>query len=292
MRKHPLLYAMAAPAAIWLIMFRILPNIGALIAFQNFNIYKGMWKSTWVGFDNFRTIFAYDDFYMIFTNTLIFGFLLTGFGWTVPILLALSINEVRSLRLKRSLQTVIYLPHFFSWVVISGLFFQFFGLNGVVNRVVEALGGEPVLFVQQRWFFRPMVVLASLFRDSGYGTIVYLASIAGIDPALYEAAQLDGAGRFRRIFSITLPSIMPTAIVLLLLGIGQFMQLGFDRVWNFLTPLTWSVGDVFDTYVYRVGITQGQYSLTTAIGLFQSVVGLVLVIGFDRMTKRLSGGLW
>ncbi len=291
-RKHWMLYVMVIPGIVWFVMFRLIPDAGAVIAFQDYNIFRGMAGSEWVGLKHFRYLITYPGFYQILGNTLLLGLVTILFGWPVPIILALGINEVRVTGLKRGLQTILYLPHFFSWVVIAGLFFQVLGLNGVVNNVIDALGGDRILFVQQRWFFRPMVVLASLYRDSGYGTIVYLAAIASINPELYESAMMDGANKIQQIIHVTIPMILPTAFVLLLLRIGNFMQLGFDRIWNFLTPLTWSVGDVFDTYVYRVGITEGQYSLTTAIGLFQSLVGFILIYGFNKLTKKVSGGLW
>ena len=291
-KKHWMLYVMVIPGVVWFIMFRLIPDAGSVIAFQDYNIFKGMSGSEWVGLKHFRYLGTYPGFYQILTNTLVLGLLTILFGWPVPILLALGINEVRHTGMKRGLQTILYLPHFFSWVVIAGLAFQVLGLNGVVNTVIERLGGDPILFVQERWFFRPMIVLTGLYRDSGYGTIVYLAAIASINPELYESALMDGANKIQQIVYVTIPMILPTAFVLLLLRIGNFMQLGFDRIWNFLTPLTWSVGDVFDTYVYRVGITEGQYSLTTAIGLFQSVVGFILIYGFNRLTRKVSGGLW
>ncbi|MFW5776593.1 MAG: ABC transporter permease [Spirochaetota bacterium] len=291
-RKHWMLYVMVIPGIIWFVMFRLIPDAGSVIAFQDYNMFKGVAGSEWVGLAHFRRLLDYPDFYRILSNTLIMGFLTVLFGWPVPVILALGINEVRVMRLRRGLQTMLYLPHFFSWVVIAGLFFQVLSLNGVVNTIIVGLGGERIFLVQQQWFFRPMIVIASLYRDSGYGTIVYLAAIASISPELYESAMIDGASKLQQVVHVTIPLILPTAFVLLLLRIGNFMQLGFDRIWNFLTPLTWSVGDVFDTYVYRVGITEGQYSLTTAIGLFQSLVGLILIYGFNRLTKKVSGGLW
>ena len=287
-----MLYFMVLPGLIWFIMFRLIPEAGMVIAFQDYNIFRGVLESEWVGFKHFAYLFQYRDFYRVFYNTMAIAVLNILFGFPAPIILALALNEVRTTKLKRGLQTVFYLPHFFSWVMISALFFQLLSMNGIVNQIIEAFGGERTLLVQQSWFFRPMIVISGLYRDTGYGTIVYLAAIAGIDPQLYEAAMIDGANRFQRIVRVTLPCIVPTAVVLLLLSVGRFMQLGFDRIYNFLTPLTYGVGDIFDTYVYRVGITEGQYSLTTAIGLFQSVVAFVMIWGINRLMRRVSGGLW
>jgi putative aldouronate transport system permease protein len=193
---------------------------------------------------------------------------------------------------KRSVQTILYLPHFFSWVIIAGFCFQLLGSNGPINMMRSLLGAEPRLYLQIESFFRPIVVGAGIYRDAGWGTIIYLAAMAGINPELYEAATIDGATRFQRIVWITVPCVLPTTAILLLLRFGSFMNFGFDRIWVFLTPMTYRVGDIFDTFVYRVGITQGEYSLTTAIGLFQSAVGLTLIVGVNRLTKRVSGGLW
>lgn len=292
-KKNKLLYVMVLPGLIWLLMFRLIPNLGIVIAFQDYNIFRGITESEWVGLKHFIHLFQNQDFYRIFFNTMAIAFLALLFEFPAPIILALSLNEIRSSFLKRGLQTIFYLPHFFSWVMISALFFQLLSMNGVVNQIIVALGGQRILLVQQTWFFRPMIVITGLYRDIGYGTIVYLAAIASIDTQMYEAALIDGANKFQQIRYITLPSLIPTAIVLLLLSIGRFMQLGFDRIYNFLTPLTFSVGDIFDTYVYRVGITEGQFSLTTAVGLFQSLITFVMIWFTNRlMKKQTGGGLW
>ena len=191
-------------------------------------------------------------------------------------------------RPKKSVQTILYIPHFFSWVIIAGFAFQLLGSQGPVNAIREWLGLETRLFVQEPSFFRLMVTGAAVYRDAGWGTIVYLAAISGINPELYEAALMDGASRLQRMTRITLPLILPTAIILLLLSIGRFMNLGFERIYVFLTPMTYRVGDIFDTYVFRAGIVEGQYSLTTAVGLFQSLVGFALVTTFNRIAHRLG----
>jgi putative aldouronate transport system permease protein len=291
-RKHWLLYLMVIPGVAWLVMFRYIPFAGSVIAFQDYSIFRGVWGSDWVGLDHFERLFQYDYFWQLLRNTMLLAFYELAFGFPVPIILALAINEVRNSTVKRGVQSLLYLPHFLSWVIIAGLFTRIFGYSGAVNAVRGALGYEPVIFVQQQWFFRPMVILATIWRDSGWGTIIYLAAIAGISPSLYESAMVDGANRLQRIIHITIPSILPTTIVLLLLRVGRFMNLGFDRVWNFLTPLTYSVGDIFDTYVFRVGIGGAEYSFTTAVGLFQSVVAFVMIVGVNNLTKKTSGGLW
>jgi putative aldouronate transport system permease protein len=283
---------MALPGVVWLVLFRYVPILGSVIAFQDYKIFLGLANSDWVGLQNFRSLFANDNFVRILRNTLVLGFYTVVLIFPIPIVVALMLNELRSVALKRSVQTLLYLPHFFSWVIIAGFAFELLSLQGPLNEARRLMGLDSVLYMQQSRAFRPIVTLATVYRETGWGTIVYLAAISGIDPQLYEAAAIDGAGRLQRMRHITVPSILPTAVVLLLLSIGNFMNLGFDRVWVFLTPMTYETGDIFDTFVFRVGISQGEYSVTTAIGLFQSVVGLLLIVLANRASHRLSEGLW
>jgi len=292
LRSYWMLYAMAVPGVVWLVLFRYIPMMGSIIAFQEYQIFRGIWKSPWVGFLHFERLFASPDFYRVFRNTLILGFYNVFLTFPIPIALAVFINEVQLVRVKRTIQTILYLPHFFSWVIIAGLTFNVLSLNGPINGLLSYFGHRPILFMQRESMFRFIVTTAAVYKEAGWGTIVFLAAITGIDTQLYEASMIDGANRAKRIFHITIPSILPTAVILLLLRIGNFMNLGFDRVYNFLTPLTYSVGDIFDTYVFRVGITNGRYSFTTAVGLFQSAIGVLLIWGFNRLSKKISGGLW
>lgn len=293
-RKYKALYLMALPGVIFFIMFRYIPLAGVIIAFQDYMIFKGIMDSPFVGFKHFQSLYEYPQFWRVLKNTAIIGLNNIVFVFPVPILLALMFNEIRQLLYKRVLQTVYYVPHFFSWVIIAGLTFDFLSASGFVNIIRGWFGLDTVLFMQSEAYFRVIVVLTSIWRDSGWGTIVLLAAISSINPELYEAAMVDGANRFRQMVSITLPLMMPTIVVLFLLNIGNFLDLSFDQIYNLLTPMTYPVGDVIDTYVYRVGIVQGQYSATTAVGLFQSVIGLILVLFFNRLAKRYQedGGLW
>lgn len=288
LRHHWALYLMLVPGLIWLVMFRYVPFSGSVIAFQDFQIFRGIRESPWVGLEHFRTLLQYPDFYRVLTNTLVLGAYMILFTFPIPIVLALLLNEVHHKGTKKSIQTILYIPHFFSWVIIAGFAFQLLGAQGPVNAVRAWLGLDVRLFVQEPSFFRMMVTGAAIYRDAGWGTIVYLAAISGINPELYEAALMDGANRFQRMVRITLPLILPTAIILLLLSIGRFMNLGFERIYVFLTPMTYRVGDIFDTYVFRVGIVEGQYSLTTAVGLFQSLVGFCLVMTFNWIANKLG----
>lgn len=286
-------YLMVLPGLIFFIIFKFIPMLGSVIAFQEYNVVGGIFKSPWVGLDNFKTLFAYDDFQRILKNTLILGFFKTILIFPIPVLLSLMLNEVKSLKLKKGIQTAIYIPYFISWVVVGGLIFDMFGIGGLFNNVRDVFGMQPVLAMQKESWFRPIYLISSIWKESGWGTVVYLAAMSGIDPSLYESAQMDGASRFQRMRHITLPLLIPTVVTLFLLNIGNFLELGFDQVYNLQTAMTYSVSDIFDTYVYRTGILQARYSFTTAVGLFQSVVGLILVLVFNKISQKTSeGGLW
>ncbi|MEO2203516.1 ABC transporter permease subunit [Paenibacillus pabuli] len=292
MRKHWMLYVMILPGILFYIIFKYIPLGGSVIAFQNFQIMKGIWSSPWVGLDNFKFILTYQDFYNVLRNTALIAFYKLVVGFPAPILLALLFNEVRKMLAKRFLQSLFYLPHFLSWVVVGGIVFEVLASVGFVNAVRGWFGFEPILYMQQEQYFRPIVVLSSIWKEVGWGTIIYLAAISGVDPTQYEAAVMDGANKWKQAIYITLPALFPTILILFLLNIGNFLELGFDQVYNLLTPMTYSVGDIIETYVYRSGVLQGQYSVTTAIGLFQSVIGFILLWVFNRLAKKTGEGLW
>lgn len=293
-KKYWPYYVMALPGVVYLIIFKFVPMLGCVIAFEDYQVYKGIFDSDWVGLKNFRNMFAYSDFSRILTNTLLMGLYRIVFTFPVPVILALMMNELGSPRLKKCIQTAVYIPYFLSWIIVSELIFDFLGVSGLFNRVRALLGMRSLLVMQQSKYFRTVYVISTIWKEAGWGTVVYMAAIAGIDQSLYEAASIDGATRWQKIRFITFPLIVPTALTLLLLQIGSFMELGFEHVYSLLTPMTYSTGDIFDTYVYRVGILQAQYSITTAVGLFQSVIGLVLVVFFNQLSKKVSedGGLW
>lgn len=285
-RSQWMLYTMVLPGLLYFIVFKYVPLLGSVIAFQDFQILNGIWKSPWVGFKHFEFMFTYPDIVLVLKNTLLLGAYQLVFGFPAPILLAILLNEVRLMFLKKTIQTFFYLPHFLSWVIVGGLIFELLSLGGFVNTLRTWFGAEPVLYMQRESFFRTIFILSSIWKEIGWGAIIYLAAIAGINPSLYEAAKVDGAGKFRQIWSITLPALMPTIMILLLLKIGNFLELGFDHVYVLLTPSTIAVGDIIDTYVYRTGILEGQYSFTTAVGLFKSIVGFVLLYGCNYMAKK------
>lgn len=292
-RKYWPLYLMAMPGLAFFIIFRYIPIGGSVIAFKDYSVFKGIADSPWVGFKHFHLLFDSPSFYRVLSNTIILGLLKVVVLFPVPIILALMINEVRLALLKKGVQTALYVPHFLSWVIIAGITFDMFSLNGIFNTVRGWFGFEPNLLMQEEQYFRWIYVFTGIWRDAGWGTIIYLAAISSMDPQIYESAIVDGASRFKQILKITLPLLLPTATILFLLNLGHFMELGFDHVFNLLTPMTYSVGDIIDTYVYRTGILEARYSFATAVGLFQAVIGFMLVFIFNQMSKKVSdGGLW
>ncbi|BFT74436.1 polygalacturonan/rhamnogalacturonan ABC transporter permease [Paenibacillus sp. P36] len=287
------LYVMAIPGIVFLVIFKYIPLAGAVIAFKDYSVFKGFIDSPWVGLKHFKTLIHHPDFVRVFGNTMILGLLKIVLVFPVAVLLALMMNEIRKSALKKGIQTALYIPHFLSWVIVAGIIFDFFSISGLFNIVFGWFGHEPVLAMQESVYFRPIYVISSIWRDAGWGTVVYMAAISAIDPQLYESAMIDGASKFRQIRHITFPLLLPTVLVLFLLEIGNFLDLGFDQVFNMLTPMTYSVGDILDTYVFRTGIQQAQYSFATAVGLFQSVIGFTLVFIFNKLSKKVSdGGLW
>lgn len=287
-------YVMVLPGVIFFLVFKYIPMLGSMIAFQDYSVFKGFFGSDWVGLKHFKALITYPDFKRIFTNTLVLGLCKTVLIFPIPVILSLMLNEVKNLKVKKAIQTAVYVPYFLSWVIVGGLVFDIFGVGGLFNNIRNFFGLDTLLAMQKESWFRPIYVLSSIWKETGWGTVVYLAAISGIDPSLYESAAIDGASRFARMKYITFPLLIPTVLTLFLLSIGSFLELGFEHVYNLLTPMTYSVGDIFDTYVYRVGIQKAQYSFTTAVGLFQSTIGLILVVTFNKLSKKFSddGGLW
>lgn len=294
MKKYWPYYVMVLPGVIFFLAFKYIPMLGSVIAFQDYSVFKGILDSNWVGLKHFKALVTYPDFRRIFTNTLVLGLCKTVLIFPIPVILSLMLNEVKNLKLKKAIQTAVYIPYFLSWVIVGGLVFDIFGVGGLFNNIRNFFGLDTVLSMQKESWFRPVYILSSIWKDAGWGTVVYLAAISGIDLALYESAAIDGASRFARMRYITFPLLIPTILTLFLLNIGSFLELGFEQVFNLLTPMTYSVGDIFDTYVYRGGIQQAQYSFTTAVGLFQSTIGLIMVVTFNKLANKFSddGGLW
>lgn len=278
---------------LFLLVFRYLPMLGNVIAFRRFRPGGSVFGDEWVGFRYFEMFIQNAQFWQVFWNTVILGLLTLLVCFPLPIVFALLLNELRSRRFKKIVQTVSYLPHFMSIVIVAGLVLQLTSVNGTVNQIVEAFGGDPVAFMQQPEWFRTIYVSSEVWQTVGWGTILYLAALTTIDDQLYEASRIDGANRWQQTWHITLPGIRPTMMVLLILNIGSFMAVGFEKVLLLQNPLIYSTGDVISTYLYRVGIQSAQFSYGTAIGLFEALIGLVLVLSANAVSRRLTGAsLW
>lgn len=293
--KERYLYLMTLPGIIFMILFRYLPMGGLIIAFKNYSIRKGILGSAWVGLENFRFVFTKNpDFFNIVRNTLQINILELIFAFPFSIVLALFINEVREKQLKKFIQSTVYLPYFVSWVVFAGIVIQFLSPDtGIVNKIIQIFGGQSIPFMQEEKYFKAIVVLSDIWKGAGWGTIMYLSALTGIDQEIYDASKIDGASRWQTMRYISIPGISDTIVVLLLLRIGAMMDVGFEQIYVLCKPILYSVGDVISTYVYRVGIGNAQFSMTAAIGLFQSVVGLILIIICNSICKKLfSKSLW
>ncbi|MDD9267193.1 ABC transporter permease [Paenibacillus sp. GCM10023248] len=280
---------MAIPGLTYFFTFKYIPLVGNVIAFQNYNLFLGFLHSKWVGLDHFLTLFRYDDFWIIMRNSLKLGLYSIAFGFPAPLILALLLNELRVMWLKRPLQTMLYLPHFLSWVIVGGIFSNLLDAKGWMNQMLSHIGLGPFDFLGNSTTFLGTIISISIWKEIGWGTIIYLAALAGINPSLYEAATVDGASRLRQIWSITLPSLMPAIIVLLLLRVGNLLDANIEQMLMFLNPLVRDVGEVFDTFIYRVGLLDSQYSYSTAIGLFKSVIGLILLTFVNTLSKKTTG---
>lgn len=285
------LVVLALPALVFMVLFRVVPAFGSVIAFQDYNIFRGLLGSEWVGLQNFREMVLYHNFGRVLRNSLIIGFQKLIFTFPFPVILALLLNEVFRPLWKRSVQTLVYLPHFLSWVIVSQIFINILSpQGGLINIVLErGLGMDPISFLTQERFFRPIVVISSIWKESGFDSIVYLAALAAIDQQLYEAAAIDGASRWKQLWRITIPMLIPTMVVLFLIKAGRFLEIGFDQIWTLANPVVWPVADIFDTYVYRKGLLDGAYSLTTAVNLFKTVVSVTLLVSLNQLAKRTLG---
>jgi putative aldouronate transport system permease protein len=278
---------LALPGILYFLIFKYLPMWGLVLSFQNYSPFLGVFNSPWVGWDHFQRLFSNPDFPILFRNTLAISFLNLIFFFPLPIIISLLLNELRSEIYKRFIQTVIYLPHFLSWVIIFSLTFLMLSQSdGLVNKLLEYLGRDKYPFLTNPNIFWFLLTAQSIWKEVGWGTIIFLAAIAGVDPQLYEAARIDGANRFRQMWHVTLPAIRTVIVILLILRLGDILEVGFEQVFLMYNGAVANVAEVFDTYVYRVGIQQGQFSYSTAVGLFKSLVGLVLVVFANKLAKK------
>lgn len=289
MVQHRAFYLLFLPAAAFLILINYIPMAGIVIAFKQFNIKGGLWHSPWVGFKYFKQMVETPSFLAILWNTIRISFLKILFGFPAPILFALILNEIPGLRARKVFQTISYLPHFLSWVVVAGLVLTMLSVQGPVNTLLSLLGRKPVIFMQEARFFTAIVVVSDIWKGVGWGSIIYLAAIAGIDVQLYEAAAMDGARRLQRIRHITLPSLVPVIGTLFILRMGGLLNAGFDQVLNLYNPMVLDKADIIDTYVYRTGLVQMQYSFSAAVGISKNLVGFLMVILTNSIVNRLGG---
>jgi len=289
LRRYWVVYMLALPGLVHLIVFKYAPMQGILIAFQKYSYRNGIWGSPWVGFENFRVLLQDAQFYRVLGNTLLINVYNIIFGFTFIVLLALLVNEIRLNWLKNSFQTFIYLPHFLSWVIFAGIMINLLSPSeGAVNKIINFFGYDSVYFLVKPEYFRSLLVLTGMLKEAGFGTIIYLAAMASINPQLYESAVIDGANRVQLIRYITFPSILPTVAVLFILNMANIFHSNFDQVFNMYNPAVYETGDVLSTYLYRIGLLQGKFEMATAIGLIFSLIGLLILYFTNRFIRRLN----
>ena len=290
MKRELPLHMMLLPAVIIVLIFVYVPMAGLVIAFQNYSPALGILKSEWIGFDNFTYIFGMQDFGRVLWNTFYIAFLKIVMNLACPVILAILMNELKNVGMKKCVQTVVYLPHFLSWVILSGVLVDILSPSeGIVNKVITMFGGDPIFFLGNEKIFPYVIVITNTWKEVGWQTIIYLAAISGIDPTLYEAAIMDGAGRFRQVINITIPCIMGTIILLLVLSLGSILNAGFDQIFNLYSPQVYATGDIIDTMVYRLGLVDAQFGPSTAMGLFKSVISLIFVVASYYLADKWAG---
>lgn len=293
-RKEWQIYALLAPTIVWFIMFLYLPMYGLQIAFKDYSVFRGVVASPWVGLEHFYTLFENAQFLRSIRNTFFISGLSLIFGFPVPIILALMFNEILNQKFKKSMQTIVYLPHFISMVIIAGIVISVFSPSaGVVSFVMQKLGFEPIYFLSRPEWFRPIFIGSGIWQEAGFQSIIYLAAIAGVSPALYESAVMDGATRWQMMWKITIPLILPTIIIMLIIRVGNLLEVGFELIILLYQPATYETADVISTFIYRQGLVGSQYDLAAAAGLFNAIVAFILVISANTFSRRYSNvSLW
>ncbi|MFD1464547.1 ABC transporter permease [Lapidilactobacillus mulanensis] len=281
-------HLMMLPGMLFLLVFSFVPMAGIVMAFQNYIPAKGILGSDWVGLANFKYMFQIPDSMQILANTVIIAGWKIVFNTIVPVVFALLLNEIRVNWAKRTIQTVVYLPNFLSWVVLATVVINLFDYHGPVNTFLQTFGVKPILFMGSNDWFRPIMIGSDVWKGFGYGSIIYLAALTGIDPGLYEAAEMDGASRWSQLLHVTLPGMLPTIMMMTALNLTNILNAGFDQIFNMYNPIVYQTGDIIDTYVYRVGLLGQQYSLGTAIGLLKSLVGATLMISANEASKKFA----
>ena len=279
-------HLMLLPGMIFILIFNYIPMGGMVMAFENFKPAKGIFGSDWVGFKQFERLFSNSDFYELIRNTLVISLGKLVIKLVVAVAFAVLLNEIKTMWLKKSVQTIVYLPHFLSWVVLAPVVFYMFGINGTVNNLFSSFGLDKINFIGSNDYFQGLLIGTSIWKEFGYGSIVYLAAITAVDPGLHEAAAIDGASWWQRVWNVTLPAMVPIIILMLAIDVGHVLSAGFDQVYNLYSVRVYETGDILDTYVYRVGLQQRQYSFATAVDMFKSIIGLVLMLSVNGLSKK------
>jgi len=288
------LYLFLVPIFIIYLVFKYYPMYGIQIAFKDFSPSQGIWGSDWVGFQHFIDFFNSYNFWTIMNNTLILSLLSLLFSFPAPIIIAIMLNQMLGKRYKKVVQTVIYAPHFISTVVLVGMLSVFLSPNsGIVNHIITWFGGEPIMFMADEGWFRPLYILSGIWQETGFATIIYLAALAGVNPELHEAATMDGASKWKRVWNVDIPSILPTIVILLILALGNIMSIGFEKAFLMQSDLNYGTSNIIPTYVYEMGIQKAQYSFSTAVGLFNSFINIILIVTVNRIAKKMTEtSLW
>jgi putative aldouronate transport system permease protein len=291
LHRYKYLYLLILPSLAYYIIFHYVPLYGVVLAFKNFRISKGILESPWADplLRHYSRLFGNPDFWRAVKNTFVISLLKLVFAFPAPIVLSLLLNEVPDRLFRKSVQTIMYLPHFISWVVIGGIMIMMLSRDtGIVNIFLGHLGVAPNQYITDSFFFRPILVVSDIWKNMGWGTIIYLAALSGVDPFMYEAAIIDGAGRLRILWNVTLPQIRSTIAIMLILNLGRIMNAGFEQIFVLYSPPVYDVGDIIDTYVYRIGILDMQYSIGTAAGLFKGIVGCIFIVSANRAIKAMG----
>jgi len=293
LKRNKLIYLMLIPALVYIIVFRYVPMYGVQIAFKDYSFSRGIWGSEWIGLRNFRDFFTSIYCWRVIRNTILINLISLFFAFPIPIILALLLNEVKCMAFKRTVQTITYMPYFVSLVVTVGIIYDFFSNNGIVNSMLSYLGIEPIQFLQKPQWFRPLYIGSGIWQEAGWNSILYLAALTNIDPTLYEASDLDGANRWKQTLHVTLPGIMPVIVIMLILRMGNMMNVGIEKIILMYNPLTLETGEVISTYVYKRGIQEMSYGFSAAVGLINSTINLILLTASNWMSSKLSENkLW
>lgn len=282
------LHLMIFPGLLFILLFKYMPLGGITIAFKEFLPGKGIWGSPWVGLENFEYMLALPDTKRVMWNTLFIAAAKILINFPVPIIISILLNEVKNHRFKRSVQTIIYLPYFISWVILAGIIQDLFAKEGLINQFLGIFGAEPVFFLGNKYAFLGVLIGTDVWKNFGYNTVVYLAAITGIDETLYEAAKIDGANRFQQIWNVTLPGIAPIVVLMMILNLGNVLNAGFEQIFNLYNPLVYETADIIDTFVYRISLVEANYSLGTAVGLLKSVVSFILIVTSYKIANKYS----